>query len=417
MMVVKKITQIAWPMVGEQVLQVSMGAVDSYVLAHLGVAVLSGVSVANTIVVIYQAIFVAFATAVSRCMSSVAPEDEDSTVAEILSITVFLGLVLGLCSLFLAYQILIWLGADGEVAHFGGLYLAIVGGGVVLLGLMTSLGAYCRAKGQYQMPMRVSLLANILNIVCSVLSVYGFGWGLVGVAVSTVLSRLIAVIILWRCSGLILAAITWRLTLRSPLCRFAYPLVLERLLMRGGDLVLVSLLAGLGRTSLAGNAIGETLTQFSYMPGFAVATAIVILSAQLAPTDKTPKHFLKHSYFVMLVSMMVIAGLIAYHRLFLINLFETQEAVVEVASLLIVLSLLGLPATAGTLSLTAFYQGLGDSKTPFYATALGMWGIRLLGGYCLSHYFGLGVAGLYLGTILDNTFRSVYLYQKLVCWG
>ena len=53
----KKILNIALPAMGENFLQMLMGMVDSYLVAHLGLIAISGVSVAGNIITIYQAIF------------------------------------------------------------------------------------------------------------------------------------------------------------------------------------------------------------------------------------------------------------------------------------------------------------------------------------------------------------------------
>ncbi|SUO38387.1 multi antimicrobial extrusion (MATE) family transporter [Streptococcus pneumoniae] len=55
----KDILNIALPAMGENFLQMLMGMVDSYLVAHLGLIAISGVSVAGNIITIYQAIFIA----------------------------------------------------------------------------------------------------------------------------------------------------------------------------------------------------------------------------------------------------------------------------------------------------------------------------------------------------------------------
>lgn len=54
---------------GENFLQMLMGMVDSYLVAHLGLIAISGVSVAGNIITIYQAIFLALGAAVASVMS------------------------------------------------------------------------------------------------------------------------------------------------------------------------------------------------------------------------------------------------------------------------------------------------------------------------------------------------------------
>ena len=51
-------------------------------------------------------------------------------------------------------------------------------------------------------------------------------------------------------------------------------------MMRAGDVVIIAIVVAFGTEAVAGNAIGETLTQFNYMPVFGVATATVMLVAR-----------------------------------------------------------------------------------------------------------------------------------------
>ena len=64
--------------------------------------------------------------------------------AEAIKLTLLLSLLLGLLSLLFGRQMLDLLGTEKAVAEAGGLYLALVGGTIVLLGLMTSFGALVR---------------------------------------------------------------------------------------------------------------------------------------------------------------------------------------------------------------------------------------------------------------------------------
>ena len=74
------------------------------------------------------------------------------------------------------------LGHGEDVAESGGLYLSLVGGSIVLLGLMTSLGALIRATHNPRLPLYVSLLSNALNILFSSLAIFVLDMGIAGVA-------------------------------------------------------------------------------------------------------------------------------------------------------------------------------------------------------------------------------------------
>ena len=277
----KKIMNIAMPAMAENFLQMLMGMVDNYLVASLGLIAISGVSVASNIITIYQAIFIALGAAISSLISKTLAQGDKENLAyhtaEAIKLTLLLSLLLGLISLLFGRQMLNLLGTEKAVAEAGGLYLALVGGTIVLLGLMTSFGALVRVTRNPRFPMYVSLLTNVLNALLSGLGIYVFQLGIVGVALGTVLARLIGVVILWR--ELDLSAIRWSWGLDRELLRLSLPAAGERLMMRAGDVVIIAIVVAFGTEAVAGNAIGEVLTQFNYMPIFGVATATVMLVA------------------------------------------------------------------------------------------------------------------------------------------
>lgn len=410
----KDILRIALPAMAENFLQFLMGMIDSYLVAHLGLIAISGVSVANNIITIYQALFIALGAATSallaRFMGQKQMERLSVSATESLLLTLLVSLLLGLLSIFGGRLLITLLGTESAVAEAGGLYLSVVGGGIVFLGLMTSLGAILRATGKSQVPMYVSLLSNILNALFSALAVFVFQAGVLGVALGTILARLIACWILWRQLPFSLAKPNWRLD--RELLRLALPAAGERLMMRAGDVVIVALIVSLGTAVVAGNAIGETLTQFNYMPGMGIATATVILVAQAQGRGKGEKvrQLERASFLLSLLLMFVIALLVFLFAHPLAGLYTKDGTALAASAVVILYSFLGTPMTAGTLIYTAVWQGSGNAHLPFYATTIGMWVIRIGLGYILTSLLGWGLAGVWVATLLDNLFRWLFLY-------
>lgn len=412
----KKIMRLAFPAMMENLLQMLMGVVDNYLVAQVGLIAVSGVSVANNIITIYQAIFIALGAAVSSLVSkSIGEKNPQKSLhyqSESLLITLGLSVLLGLISIVFGKYILAWLGTEAAVTQTGGLYLAIVGGLIVSLGLMTTLSAFLRALGKPQLPMYVSLLTNVLNAVLSAVAIFIFHWGIVGVACSTVISRLLGVVMLASQLPIkkIVKNIRW--TLDRDLVSIALPAVGERLMMRAGDVVIVAIIVKFGTEVVAGNAIGETLTQFNYMPGMGVATATVILVAHsLGQKNKQEiRQLVRTSYLVSAVLMFAVGAMVYFSGNQLTHLFTTNEAALEASLVVLFYSFIGGPATAGTLIFTATWQGLGNAKLPFYATTVGMWVIRIVTGYVLGIVLHFGLTGVWLATVADNVFRWIFLY-------
>lgn len=409
----KKIMNIALPAMTENFLQMLMGMVDNYLVASLGLIAISGVSVASNIITIYQAILIALGAAISSLISKTLAQGDKRNLAyhttEAIKLTLLLCLLLGLISLLFGRQMLDLLGTEKAVAEAGGLYLALVGGTIVLLGLMTSFGALVRVTRNPRFPMYVSLLTNVLNALLSGLGIYVFQLGIVGVALGTVLARLVGVVILWR--ELDFFTIRWSWGLDGELLRLSLPAAGERLMMRAGDVVIIAIVVAFGTEAVAGNAIGEVLTQFNYMPIFGVATATVMLVAHAVGEGDLQAVSLirKRTFWLSFACMLPVAlGIFAFGRP-LTSLYTNNSGAITASLLVILFSLLGTPMAVGTVIYTALWQGLGNARLPFYATTIGMWLIRIISGYLLGVTFGLGLPGVWAGTLLDNGFRWLFL--------
>ncbi|NQO45511.1 MATE family efflux transporter [Streptococcus suis] len=413
----KEIISIALPAMGENVLQMMMGMVDSYLVAGLGMVALSGVSVANNILAIYQALFIALAAAVSARLAQSSNQGEQvvgTRMTESLKLTLLVSGILGLVAILAGPSLLALLGAEAAVVETGGLYFTLVGGAVVFLGLMTSLSAILRSLGRPALPMYVSLLSNLLNILLSAFAVFVLHAGVAGIAVGTVLSRLIGCLLLWSQLPVPLAEWTW--SMDKDLVRLALPAAGERLTMRAGDVMVVSLIVSLGTAVLAGNAIGETLTQFNYMPAMGVATALVILTARYRKDKTQVARLLQAGLFLSVGCMVLVAGLAYLFGPQLTRLYTEDILVGKASQTVLFYSLFGVPVTAATLILTALWQGLGNAKLPFFATSLGMWLVRILGALILVKVFKLGLDAIWIATILDNAFRAGFLYICYKKW-
>lgn len=408
----KDILAIALPAMAENLLQMLMGMVDSYLVAFLGIAALSGVAVANNILAVYQAVFIALAAAISSRLAQEIGQKNGESIEKVvqdgLKLTFLVGLIFGLLSAFFSTSLLDLLGTEAAVLRSGGLYLSLVGSMIVLLGIMTSLGAMLRANGRAQFPMYVSLLTNLLNAIFSAFAIFILDAGVAGAAIGTILSRAIGSFLLWQRLDMPLGRWTWHMD--GKLLSLAMPAAGERLMMRLGDVVVVSLIVGLGTTAVAGNAIGETLIQFSFMPALGLATATVILTAQSIQESGQAWRQAKRGFGLSVVLMSLIASQVWIWGPRLIALYTDDSAVSEAARLVLAYSAFGVPVTAATLVLTAFWQGLGNARLPFYATTLGIWLVRISVAYVLIHWLGFGLEAIWIGTIADNSFRAGFLY-------
>lgn len=419
----KEIIHLALPTMLENILHMLMGVIDNFLVAQISMIAISGVAVANSILAIYQALFIALAAAVSslvaRSMGNQQKDQKENIIHQAISLAVILSVLVGIASLLFGRVMLAGLGASSSVVDLGYAYLAIVGGFYVTLGIMMVLGAVHRAQGDARTPMLVSLLSNLINVLLSSIFLYIFHMGIIGIAMSTVLARVIGIVILIK-----LLPIKWQFKKNlqkwdSALIGLMIPSTGERLMMRLGDVLITMIVVKLGTSALAGNAIGETLSQFNYMPGLAISTAVIIMTAKEVGNRQYGKIevIIKEAYLLTVVTMLLIACTNGIFSFVTLNGFTDSHSVQAAARIVLIYSIVCTPATAGTLIYTALWQGLGNAKLPFYATTVGMWLIRIGLGFALGIVMNLGLQGVWLATILDNLVRWFFLkysYQKNV---
>ncbi|GAA5359117.1 MATE family efflux transporter [Streptococcus uberis] len=395
-----------------------MGVIDNYFVAHISLAAVSGVAIANNIITLYQALFIAMGSAISSLLArSIGQGDEGRELkymADAIMLTLLLSIFIGLLNLVFGRPILVALGARSQVLGNGYSYLLVVGGQMVALAMLTTLGAIVRVKGLAKIPMHVSLLTTILNALMSGLSIYVFDLGVLGVAWSTVLSRWIGIMIL--ASFLPMGAIIRKMKVRLNLemLSLALPAAGERIMMRLGDLFILMIVVHLGTRIVAGNAIGESISQFNYMPGMAVATATLIPIAQFLGSQKDDdiEPFVKEAFKLSTIIMVIFSLFIFLLSSTLIAYFTEDKIASNAARVVLFFSMISAPATSGTLVYTAVWQGLGNSKLPFYATTIGMWFVRILLGYFLAIQLRLGLEGVWLATAMDNSSRWFILKRQ-----
>lgn len=416
----KEILKFALPAIIENFLQMLVGVSDTMIVAHLSLSAVAAVSLANNLITVYQAIFIALGTIISSLFAKVliekkAKEKPKELINSATKLTVLIGLVFGLFSLFAAQPILYLLGARQQVLELSIIYLSLVGGLIVLLALMTTFGAFLRADGNTKTPMWASFFASVLNLLFSIVFIFVFHLGVLGTALGAVLARVIGTAFLYyKLKEKRPSLQFYKVKLNRQLIKLSLPAAGERLSMRLGDLLIMMIIVRLGERVFAGNAIGESITQFNYMPVFGMATVTVILVAQATAENNIEniKSYIKKTYWLA-TSMMIVIGLVLLLTANMLNqLFTTDRIAMGASTTVILFSFLATFFVTGATTYTAAFQGIGNTKLPFYATTLGMFGIRLILGAFLALVLKLGLEGVWLAVLLDNFFRFVFLKIK-----
>ena len=427
----RRLIDYSLPAVFENILQTSVGFVDSVLIAKISLVAVSAVSLVNGVMAVYQAVFIALAVAVATVVSNAAGARASKAVSEnvrqSIALSLMVGVILSLLSLVLAHPILRAMGASGDILQQGIIFFRVIAGTSVLIVLMTVLGQLIRTAGQTRTPLTINLIVNILNFCLDFILIFGlFGFprlGILGAGIGTALSRLIGVGLLFhklqqtshRLQGPIFSRDQH--IFKTEIVKRALPIMGERLMMRLGDIVIFVIIIAYGSKVFAGHAIGETITAYNYLPafGFATGASILIARAYGAKDHLEIRKLTKTSFVMTAIISTLVGGIIFAFSTFILNFFTFDAVAVSAAQVVILISFVSEPIVAGVIIYTAALQAMGDAKTPFYATMFGMWVIRIGIAWLLGTAFGWGIWGVWIATVLDNIFRLIVLKLVYEC--
>lgn len=189
----RQIVRIAIPAFAALIAEPLLLAADTAIIGHLGAVPLAGASAAHAIITALYGvcIFLAYSTtaAVSR---HVGAEDERGALRLAMSgvwLGLLLGAVLGSLAALAARPLLAPVTSSPEAAEQAWLYFTISCAGFPgLFAILAATGAL-RGLLDLKTPLIVVLVTNVSNVIVSVTFVYGFGWGIAGAAVGSVIAQ------------------------------------------------------------------------------------------------------------------------------------------------------------------------------------------------------------------------------------
>jgi len=177
------------------------------------------------------------------------------------------------------YTLTAWVGASGETQDLAVRYLQIIVPSLPLMVLGMAGGAVLRAHGDATRSMYATLAAAGANAVLDPLFIFGFGLGLDGAAIATVLSRVVLAFMglypVFKHHGGF-APIRWAALKADlkPIYDIAFPATLTNLATPVGSAFVTRMASEFGELAVAGMAIVGRLTPVAFGLIFALSGAV-----------------------------------------------------------------------------------------------------------------------------------------------
>ncbi len=193
----KAVATLALPTMLSMIVVVIYNMVDTFFVAKIGDPnQIAAVSLAHPAFMLFMAAGNIFGIGGSSYLSRSLGEKKIDRVKHISSFCVWSAVVLGVLMgiLYLAFldPILKLCGASEATLPYAETYLSIVAWGAPATVLSFVFGNICRAEGAAKESMFGQMLGSVINIILDPIFILGFGWGVGGAAIATVIANILS---------------------------------------------------------------------------------------------------------------------------------------------------------------------------------------------------------------------------------
>lgn len=423
--------RLLWPLIVEQLLAVSIGMVDTVMVSAVGEAAVSGVSLVDAVNLLLITAFTALATggAVVASQYLGRREAQNASMASRQLVYTITGVSLVLMVLTLVLRTgllhLIYGHIAPEVMQNAETYLWLSALSYPFIALYNSGAAIFRSMGNSKVGMAVAFMVNLLNIGGNALLIFGFGMGVAGAAISTLISRAAAaVVLMWMLIGRSAGPISLKglfsfkldFEMIRRILKVGLPNGLENSMFQIGKLMVARIVSTFGTSAIAGNAIAAAVLTVCTLPGMSFGLAMLTVVGQCvgageyAAARRNTYKLMAGSY----VSMAFFCLMVGLFRAPLLGLFNlSDEAVALAMQLLLVFCVMAPVFWSPSFALPNALRAAGDTRFSMLVSVFSMWTFRIGSALLFAYTLGYGVMGVWFAMVVDWIVRCGFF---LVRW-
>ena len=417
------------PLLIEYSLEFFVGFADSVMVASLGEAAISGVSLVDFLVQLLIFSFSALATGgavvAGQYLGDQNIDKARNSATQLVWFSTILSIVLMIAVIFLKpFLIGILFGQiEADVWANADVYLYFMALSIPFLAIYNAGAAIFRTTNNAVTPMNILLVCDILNVAGNAICIYLLGWDVRGVAIPTVIARVLAAVLILY----FLSDDNYKLHIKKTLkhkfdfdllgkvMKVGIPYGIENGLFQLGRVLVLSLVSTFGTMAIAANSVGYAIGIFSVLPGFAINLGLTaVISNCVGANDYEQARYYNKKCLVMVVISHIVINLLIFLVLPIIlgiyNLSPQTEAMA--AEMVIWHGIFAVIIWPISFTLPATFRGAGDSKSVMYISLAVMFICRIALSYVIADWMGIGVFGTWIAMFIDWYVRAaLYLYR------
>lgn len=429
----KSLTKLLIPLIIEQLLAVLVGMVDGVMVSAVSEAAVSGVNLVDQINILLINLFTALATGGSVVVAQFIGSGRKKRANEAANQLVLVMLVLTVFMMVIALAGNQWIlnlifgNVSAPIMENASTYFFITAISFPFLGIYNACAALYRSMGNSRVSMNISLLMNGINIAGNAICIYGLHMGVEGVAIPTLVSRVVAAVV----PLYLLRNPDLQVHFARPIrLRFQWPVVwkilgigvpngIENSMFQLGKLIVQRWVTRFGDYAIAANAAAGAIVNFQWMVPSAVGVSFLTIVGQCAGAGRMQeaKEHIKKLILMSKGAMLVINTLMIVFRYQIIGIYSnlSEETISITATLIILHAVFSILFWPESFALPNAFRAANDVRYPMLVSVTSMWVFRIGMSYVLGIVFDLGVIGIWLAMFFDWGVRAVifaYRYRK-----
>ena len=419
----KGLFRLIWPLVVEQLLLVLVGVISVFMVASVGEATVSGVALVDSVNYLFIQVLFAF-TAGGTVVCAQFIGARDAANASTTAAQLMLTSVAGMAVIAIAFEIggeqllALLFGAVGDdVMADAVVYMRYTVASFPFMALFYAVSSVFRAKGETRISMFAALFMNVLNIAGNAVCIFGLHMGVVGVALPTLLARVVAsfgmVVLLQRLGGDVriraLAQFRFNKDIVGKILSIGAPNAVESGLFNFGKVLLQSLVATLGTASIAAYAVASSLVTFLYLPGNALGAALLTIVGQCygAGEHAQAKGYTKRLLVVNYIMVAAIALVLGGGANVWVGCYGLSPEASDLAVQLVVAHSIAMVLWPPAFLFPYYFRAVGRAKFTMVVAIVTMAVCRVGLAYLFVDGLGFGVLWVWVAMFADWAVRLV----------
>lgn len=421
----KNLFQLFVPIAFETLFYMLAGMVDTLMLSSVGDTAVGAVGTANTYISVFIMMFNVVSAGMIAVMTQYIGAGCEGVAYQAKQLGVVFNTVLGVClSLFMFFfsgTLLELVGVAPLLMEHAKTYLRILGSFCFLNALTPIFSSYLRAFGHTKQPMAATILANIVNLVLNAVFLFVCHWGVAGVAIATVVSRFVNLMIVMVSSHLLVHAKDNPERIPNKevfgkIVKIGLPSAAETMLYNIAMTLTIRFMNQMDAEGLnvTARSYAVQITNFSYCIGAALASANGIMTGwrigakQYEVCDRQTK---KAAVIGVLIGASLEAVL-ALSAPVTVGFFTDDPEMIALVQKLLAIDIV---LECGRVTNLVFGQALKTSGDALFTTiiaAIFMYVCMVGGTWLFGIHMGLLAIGAYIGMALDECVRAVCMFLR-----